>query len=102
MFDSPQVEKGKVIAIIMYIIPILFFIPLVSEEYKTPYGKFHANQALLILIMGIIANVLAFTIIVPVVLGIAALVFVIMGIVSAYTGTDKPLPIIGNFNLINK
>ena len=102
MFDSEQVSKGKAVAIIMYIIPILFFIPLVAEDYKNAYGKFHANQVLLILLLHVISSVLAFTVIVPIVFSIAALVFVIMGIISALNGTNTPLPLIGNINLINK
>jgi uncharacterized membrane protein len=102
MFDAEQVSKGKPIAIIMYIIPILFFIPLVADDYKNEYGKFHANQALLILIIEIISSVLSFTIIVPFVLGIVSLVFIILGIVSACNGTSQPLPVIGQINLINK
>lgn len=102
MFDQEQVNKGKPIAIIMYIIPILFFLPLVAEDYKNEYGKFHANQALLILLMWVISSILSFTIIVPLVFGIAAFVFIIMGIISALNGTTTPLPIIGTINLINK
>lgn len=102
MFDAEQVNKGKVIMIIMYIIPVLFFIPLVAEDYKNPYGKFHANNALLIFIMEVIASILAFTIIVPIVFWIASVVFMILGIISAVKGEDKPLPIIGAINLINK
>lgn len=101
MFDAEQVSKGKAIMIIMYIIPILFFIPLVAEDYKNPYGKFHANNCLLILLMHVISSVLAFTVIVPIVFTIAAIVYVILGIISAVNGDDKPLPIIGTINLIN-
>lgn len=100
MFDAEQVNKGKVIAIVMYIIPILFFLPLVMDEFKNDYCKFHANQALLIFLMYIIASVLVFTIIVPIVFYIAAFIFFVMGIISAVNGTDKPLPIIGGIKLI--
>ncbi|MGI6333718.1 MAG: hypothetical protein ACOX1A_03725 [Saccharofermentanales bacterium] len=101
MFDQEDVKKGKPIAVIMYIISILFFLPLVADEYKNAYGKFHANQALLILLMQVISSVLAFTFVVPLIFGIAALIFIVLGIISAVNGTNTPLPIIGTINLIN-
>ena len=100
MFDAEQVNKGKVIAIVMYIIPILFFLPLIMDDFKNPYCKFHANNALLILLMYVIASILIFTIIVPIVLYIAAFIFFIMGIISAVNGTDTPLPLIGKIIII--
>ncbi len=36
MFDQEDVKRGKPIAVIMYIIPILFFLPLVADDYKNP------------------------------------------------------------------
>lgn len=101
MFDAEQVNKGKAIMIIMYIIPILFFLPLVAQDYNNPYGKFHANNCLLIFILGIIASILS-VIIIGFLIYIFYVVLVIMGIISALNGTDTPLPLIGKINLINK
>jgi len=101
MFDAEQVNKGKAIMVIMYIIPILFFLPLVAPEYNNPYGKFHANNCLLILLVGIIASILV-AIIIGFLVYIFYVVLVVLGIVSALNGTDTPLPLIGNINLINK
>ncbi|MPN52519.1 hypothetical protein SDC9_200181 [bioreactor metagenome] len=83
----------------MYIFPFLFFLPLVSDP-KTAYGKFHANNALLILFMYVIASILVWTFIIPAVLWTAAFVYQILGIISAVKGSTKPLPLIGSLVLI--
>ena len=97
-------DQHKAIAIIGYIIPILFFIPLISDAKNNPYAKFHANQQLTLLIFWIIAN---FVNIVPIlgqiawlILSILGIILVIMGVINAAQGTMKPLPIIGKFTLI--
>ena len=103
-------EKWKAWAILGYIFPILFFIPLVADA-KTSYTKFHSNQQLLLLLGGvaiylirkllgwiplvrILVGLLAFA------LGIFLLVCVILGIISVVNGTRKPLPLIGEITII--
>lgn len=114
--ENSDVNSNKAMAIIGYIIPILFFIPLLSEESKkSPFAKFHANQQLNILIFwiggGIVATILstilAFTvillIIVPIIwliYQIGGLVLMIMGIVNAAKGEMKKLPAIGGFDIM--
>ena len=50
-------EKNKAMAIVGYIIPILFFIPLVTDAKNSPFAKFHANQQLNLLISWVVVNV---------------------------------------------
>ncbi|MFA5961333.1 MAG: DUF4870 domain-containing protein [Parcubacteria group bacterium] len=108
---APQVnkedaEKNKAMAIVGYIIPILFFIPLVSDAKNSPFAKFHANQQLNLLLAAIAVNVvgtiipfLGWFIILP--LGsILIIVLAIMGIINSAKGEMKKLPIIGGFELI--
>lgn len=101
-------EKNKIFAIVGYVIPILFFIPLLNEESKkSPFAKFHANQQLNFLIFTVAGYIIS-TILMVVLIGIllwfivmiASLVFMIMGIINAAGGTMKKLPVIGGFNLI--
>lgn len=100
--DRADVEKNKGLAIIAYII---FFIPLlVARDSK--YAMYHANQGLLLLlaaiainIVGTVIPIIGWLIIAP--LGnLAVLVFVIIGIINASKGEQKPLPLIGGFQLI--
>lgn len=104
--DKADVEKNKAMAIVGYIIPILFFIPLVTEAKNSPFAKFHANQQLNLLLAAIAVNVvgtviplLGWFIILP--LGtILLFVLAIMGIINGVKGEMKKLPIIGGFELI--
>jgi uncharacterized membrane protein len=107
--DPQDAEKNKAMAIVGYIIPILFFIPLVTEEgKKSPFAKFHANQQLnllLFLVVGQIAgSILAFILIgflVVMLVWVGWLVFMILGIINASKGAMKELPLIGGFKLIS-
>lgn len=117
-FDSQDVEKNKVLAIVGYIFPILFFIPLVTEAKNSVYAKFHSNQQLIFLIFGfaggvglsIITAILAF---IPVmghmmamlllpVFWFACLAFMIIGIINAANGAAKKLPVIGGLATLIK
>jgi len=103
---NKDVEANKAMAIIGYILPILFFIPLVTEAKNSPFAKFHANQQLNLLlaaiavnIVGTIIPILGWFIILP--LGsLALIVLAILGIINAAKGEMKKLPLIGGFNLI--
>lgn len=104
--NQSDAEQNKAMAIIGYLLPILFFIPLVTDAKNSPFAKFHANQQLNLLLAAIAVNivgtvipVLGWFIILP--LGsIALIVFAIMGIINASKGEMKPLPMIGGFSLI--
>jgi uncharacterized membrane protein len=105
--DPQDAEKNKAMAIVGYIIPILFFVPLVTDAKNSPFAKFHANQQLNLLLAAVVINIvggiipfIGWFIILP--LGMIFLIVVaIMGIISASKGEMKPLPLIGGFKLIN-
>ncbi|MBI5076139.1 MAG: hypothetical protein HZB62_13360 [Nitrospirae bacterium] len=117
-FDAQDVEKNKVLAIVGYIFPILFFIPLVTEAKNSIYAKFHSNQQLILLIFGfaggigltIITFILAFIpllgplmamLLLPV-FWLACLGLAIMGIINAANGSTKKLPVIGGLATLIK
>lgn len=103
--EASDVEANKVMAIVGYILPILFFVPMLSEK-KSPFGMFHAKQQLNLLLAAIVVNVvggiipiLGWFVILP--LGsIAVFVIAIIGLVGAAKGEMKQLPIIGGFQII--
>lgn len=117
-FDSKDVEKNKVLAIVGYIFPILFFIPLVTEAKDSIYAKFHSNQQLILLIFGfaggigltIISSILAFIPVLGPIVGMlilpvfwfACLALVIIGIINAANGARKKLPVIGGIATLIK
>lgn len=104
--NQSDAEQNKTMAIVGYIIPILFFIPLVTDAKNSPFAKFHANQQLNLLLAAIAVNIvgsiipfLGWFIILP--LGsIALIILAIMGIINAVKGEMKKLPAIGGFSLI--
>jgi len=105
-------EQNKGMAIIAY---FLFFVPLLTGDHqKSPFVKFHTNQAIILLLTSIVFGaVYSILSVVLVFLGfifggfgllatilslgwIAILVFYILGIVNAATGQMKPMPFIGD------
>lgn len=104
--DPMDVEKNKTMAILAYFI---FFLPLVTDAKDSPFAKFHANQALILLLFSvggyIISSILMVVLIgfllMPIVM-IASLVFFIMGIINASNGKMKELPLIGGIHLLDK
>lgn len=91
-----DVEKNKTMAIIAWFI---FFIPLLTDAKDSKFAKFHANQALLVTLLYVIA---AFTsmFLIGFLLYPVAFVLWVMGIISAANGQMKRLPIIGGIDII--
>ena len=108
-FDQGDIERNKTNGLLMTIIPILFFLPLVSDDMKSSsYLKFFSNQSLLVIIAavlsGICGTILGFIPLIGWILGwaISALVLVlyILNIVNAANGNGKKLPVIGGISII--
>ncbi|NLC26816.1 MAG: hypothetical protein GX777_09400 [Fastidiosipila sp.] len=95
---------------------ILFFLPLVVKPV-TKYGKFHANQGLLLLLTSIAGGIIIAILsaiflaiswrllflgtLLYAVFAIAILVLAVLGVLSTLRGKAKPLPVIGKmFTLI--
>lgn len=99
-------EANKPIAIIGYILPFLFFVPLISEAKNSKFAMFHANQQLILLIAAVAVNVvgtlipiLGWFIILP--FGtIFLFVIAILGIINAAKGEMNKLPLIGDFQIL--
>ena len=107
---NSAVADHKLFAILGYILPILFFIPMIQESSKNnEFARFHANQQLNLLGVCIAVYVfgqilysisyMLFTLI-PI-LNLALLVLAIMGIVHAAQGQMKELPLIGKFKFLD-
>jgi len=98
-------EQNKGMAIIAY---FLFFIPLLTGDHKkSRFVMYHTNQALVLFLFSaggmIISSFLMIILIgflLMFVVGIASLVFFIIGIMNVLNGKMKPLPLIGKFEII--
>ena len=100
-FAPEDIEKNKVVSAFAYLI---FFLPLIVCS-DSPFGRFHANQGLLLLIVSA-AGTIIFSII-PIIgwillplFSIAVLVFAIMGLVNTLNGKALELPLIGKWRII--
>lgn len=100
-YTPEDIEKNKTMAGLAY---LLFFLPLIACP-ESEYARFHANQSLLLLILGIAGNVILG--IIPVigwmllpVFGLGVLALFIMGLVNGFGGKAKRLPLIGRFDIL--
>lgn len=100
--NNQDAEDNKWISVLAYFI---FFLPLLVAK-ESEFGKFHANQGLDLLLLGIAVSIvgsiipfIGWFIILPVG-GIFCLVLGIMGIINAINGKMKELPLIGSIKLI--
>lgn len=100
--NETGIKKNKWIAVIAYFI---FFVPLLVDK-ESEFGKFHANQGLNLLLLGIavcvigsIIPIIGWFIILPIG-GILCLVLAIMGILNAINEKTKELPLIGTIRIM--
>ena len=101
-FDQSDVEQNKTLVlltcVLVIFVPILFFLPLVCCK-DSAYGRFYANQCLLLLIGDIIAGITAF-ILIGGLIGIAVFIFAIINAVNASNGIRKGIPLVGGIEIL--
>jgi len=94
-------SKGKNtgMAVVAYII---FFLPLLTDAKDDPFVKYHVKQGLVLFIAAVVAWLIisvlpVIGILIAPILDIAIIVLLIMGIINAVNGVEKPLPLVGRF-----
>lgn len=102
VFESSDMEQNKVVSALAYLV---FFIPLLASP-GSAYGRFHANQGLLLLITSILGN--AVLRLIPFIGGVLHTIFGLLmaglfvyGIYNAIKGRGFRLPVIGQFNILS-
>ncbi|NLO21452.1 MAG: hypothetical protein GX119_05570 [Syntrophomonadaceae bacterium] len=100
-FSSEDIEGNKVMAGLAYII---FFLPLVACP-NSPFGRYHANQGLLLLLLGLGGSIVLS--IIPIIgwmllpfFALGVFILAVIGLINGLNGKGKPLPIIGKYQLI--
>lgn len=102
-FNPTEVDKNKPLAIIAYLLPILFFLPILGDGNST-YCKFHANQSLTWLIVLVLLSIVRIVLLFIPVLGVlcniviwlAILAVMIVYIIGAVKGKAYRMPFVGN------
>lgn len=99
--DPGDIEQNKTMAGLAYFI---FFLPLLACP-ESKFGRYHANQALLLVILGLGGSVILGMIpiigwvLLPI-FGLAVFVLAIMGLINGFGGKVKELPLIGKYRII--
>ena len=101
-YTPEDVANNKVMAILSYL-SLLFLVPLLAAK-ESPFAQYHANQGILLFIVHVIGVALTS---IPYVgwlagalVNIFTTVLMIIGILNAYNGKAKELPVIGKFRII--
>ena len=105
-FNSNDIQKNSVAGFLPYLVPILFFLPVIADK-NSVFCKFHANQQLTWFIISLILDIIIKIIgIIPffggiarVLIGIAEALISIALAYGAYKGKAFKLPFVGD--LIN-
>lgn len=103
VFDQGDIEKNKIMAGLAYII---FFLPLIACP-ESRFGRFHANQALILFILSVAGTIILS--IIPIIgwlllpiFSIGVFVLAILGLLNGLYGKAKELPLIGKFTIIKR
>lgn len=100
---SRDASDNRYLCILCYF-GILLLIPLLSQP-NSAYCRYHSNQGLVLLLLGIALSIVAIIPILGWIVDIVGVIFVavcfIMGIVNTCKGEMKPLPIIGKINILH-
>lgn len=101
LFSKEDIEKNKVVSALAYII---FFLPLIACS-DSPFGKYHANQGLLLFITAVAGDIILG--IIPIIgwilvplFSLAVFILFVMGLVNTLNGKAIDLPIIGKYRII--
>ena len=107
--DPNDIQQNKVMAILAYL-SWLVLIPLLAAK-ESKFARFHCNQGLILAIaeiacwiifgiLGIIPYIGIIFRIIGWLADIAFFVLAVLGIINAYNGKAKELPIIGKFQIL--
>ena len=106
-FDAADISENKVIAMLPYLMSWIGIIIALLAGNASPYASFHVRQALKIQIctalLGIIASVLAITIIIPIAAAVCIMILGVVNIIcffSVCAGKAKEPAIVRNLGFL--
>ena len=108
LFSEEEVKKYRHTAVLIYLLGIFGIILATITDKNSPYLKFHIDEGLKITVVTaglmLIAVVLAFTFVVPVLCGIGTAICMVINLISAYKalmGKSENAVIIRNLKILN-
>lgn len=104
--SKEEIDTGKGMAIVCYF-NLLVIIPLLFEKSNN-FVRYHINQGLSLCLFTIVTGViklmlndfLLYSYIFAILMALLMIIMMVIGIKNVCSGEEKPLPIIGNFNLL--
>ena len=104
MFEEEDIRRTNILSALCYL-SFLFVILGLLIEPNSKFLRYHINQSIILYIFGILCGLVA---IIPflgwiaaVIGSVACIVFMVMGIVRAFKGQAKDLPIIGKYMIVH-
>lgn len=97
-YDPRDIADNKLMAILCYL-GILWLIPFLAAK-ESPFVKYHLNQGLLVLILGIIVAIISWIPVVGWLCGVVVFALAVIGIVNVVNGKAQELPVIGKYTLM--
>ena len=103
MFEASDIERTRLLSALSYL-SLLFVVVALLLEPNSKFLRYHINQSIVLQIFGVVAALVAVIPVIGWIVGcvasVAAVVFLIMGIVRAYKGQAKDLPLIGKYTVV--
>lgn len=97
-FSPDDISQNQALVIIGYLMPLVLIIAGLAGRSK--FLKFHANQALMLVLAGILTSLTYVMPALGVMLSIVDIAIQIMALVFACQGKAKQLPLIGGITII--
>lgn len=98
-YTKEDIQDNKVVAALSYL-GLLVLVPLLAKK-DSPFCQFHAKQGLVLLIAWVIIGIIAVIPILGWIISFLGSIFLfvlfIIGIINAFSGSVKELPVIGQF-----
>lgn len=97
-YTSKDIKDNKGMAMLAYLI---FFLPLIVAK-DSKFAKYHANQGLIVLIVGIVGKIIfgLLSTLLSWLWSFAIIALIVIGIKNAYEGKAEELPIIGKYQIL--
>ena len=97
-YTSEDIEKGKLMAVLAYIGPLVFVTIFCAKDSK--FARFHANQGLVLLIVDILVGFLSSIPVIGWLADVLTFVLIVIGIFNAANGKAKEVPVLGKIRLL--